>query len=70
MADVLDNRLTVFPILFCGADHPIEDKATAYVRQNFVCQLPTNDLAVLSNLLDTGKSPPNDNSAKQDAGKQ
>jgi uncharacterized protein YyaL (SSP411 family) len=50
--------------------HPIEDKATAYVCQNFVCQLPTNDLAVLSNLLDTGKSPPNDNSAKQDAGKQ
>ncbi len=50
--------------------HPIEDKATAYVRQNFVCQLPTNDLAVLSHLLDTGKSPPNDNSAKQDAGKQ
>jgi uncharacterized protein YyaL (SSP411 family) len=50
--------------------HPIEDKATAYVCQNFVCQLPTNDLAVLSHLLDTGKSPPNDNSAKQDAGKQ
>jgi uncharacterized protein len=50
--------------------HPIEDKATAYVCQNFVCQLPTNNLAVLSNLLDTGKSPTNDNSAKQDAGKQ
>jgi uncharacterized protein len=50
--------------------HPIDDKATAYVCQNFVCQLPTNDLAVLSNLLDTGKSAPNDNSAKQDAGKQ
>jgi uncharacterized protein len=50
--------------------HPIQDKATAYVCQNFVCQLPTNELAVLSHLLDTGKSPPNDNSAKQDAGKQ
>jgi uncharacterized protein YyaL (SSP411 family) len=50
--------------------HPIEDKATAYVCQNFVCQLPTNDLAVLSQVLDTGKSPPNDNSAKQDTGKQ
>jgi uncharacterized protein len=50
--------------------HPIDDKATAYVCQNFVCQLFTNNLAVLSNLLDTGKSPTNDNSAKQDAGKQ
>jgi uncharacterized protein YyaL (SSP411 family) len=41
--------------------HPIEDKATAYVCQNFVCQLPSNDLAVVSRLLDTGKSPPTDN---------
>jgi len=38
--------------------HPIDDKATAYVCENFVCQLPTNDLAVISRLLDTGKSPP------------
>ena len=50
--------------------HPIEDKATAYVCQNFVCQLPTSDLAVVSRLLDTAKSPPTDNRAKQDAGKQ
>jgi uncharacterized protein YyaL (SSP411 family) len=50
--------------------HPIEDKATAYVCQNFVCQLPSNDLAVVSRLLDTGKSSPTDNRAKQDAGKQ
>ena len=50
--------------------HPIEDKATAYVCQNFVCQLPTSDPAVVSRLLDTGKSPPTDNRAKQDAGKQ
>jgi uncharacterized protein YyaL (SSP411 family) len=50
--------------------HPIEDKATAYVCQNFVCQLPSNDLAVVSRLLDTGKPPPIDNRAKQDAGNQ
>jgi uncharacterized protein len=50
--------------------HPIDDKATAYVCQNFVCQLPSNDLAVVSRLLDTGKSPPADNRAKQDADKQ
>jgi uncharacterized protein len=50
--------------------HPIDDKATAYVCENFVCQLPTSDLAVVSRLLDTGKSPPGDNRAKPDAGKQ
>jgi uncharacterized protein len=50
--------------------HPIDDKATAYVCENFVCQLPTSDLAVVSRLLDTGKSPPGDNGAKPDAGKQ
>jgi uncharacterized protein YyaL (SSP411 family) len=50
--------------------HPIGDKATAYVCQNFVCQLPTNDRAVVSSLLDTGKPPPTDNRAKQDAGKR
>jgi uncharacterized protein YyaL (SSP411 family) len=50
--------------------HPIEGKATAYVCQNFVCQLPSSDLAVVSRLLDTGKSPPTDGKAKQDAGKQ
>jgi uncharacterized protein len=50
--------------------HPIQDKATAYVCQNFVCQLPSNDLAVVSRQLDTGKSPPTDNRAKQDAGTQ
>jgi uncharacterized protein YyaL (SSP411 family) len=50
--------------------HRIEDKATAYVCQNFVCQLPTSDPAVVSRLLDTGNSSPTDNRAKQDAGKQ
>jgi uncharacterized protein len=50
--------------------HPIEGKATAYVCQNFVCQLPSSDLAVVSRLLDTGKSPPTDDRAKQDADKQ
>jgi uncharacterized protein len=49
---------------------PIDDKATAYICQNFVCQLPSSDLAVISRLLDTGKSSPNDNRAKQDADKQ
>jgi uncharacterized protein YyaL (SSP411 family) len=44
--------------------HPIDGKATAYVCENFVCQLPTSDLAVISRLLDTGKSPPTDNRAK------
>ncbi len=39
--------------------HPIEGKATAYVCQNFVCQLPTSDLAVISRLLDKVKPPPN-----------
>ena len=50
--------------------HPIADKATAYVCQNFVCQLPSNDLAVVSSLLDTGKPPTTDERAKQDASKQ
>jgi uncharacterized protein YyaL (SSP411 family) len=50
--------------------HPIDDKATAYVCQNFVCQLPTSDLAVVSRLLETSKPPPTDNRAKPDAGKQ
>jgi uncharacterized protein YyaL (SSP411 family) len=50
--------------------HPIADKATAYICQNFVCQLPTSDLAVISRLLDTDKSQPTDNKAKQDRDKQ
>jgi uncharacterized protein YyaL (SSP411 family) len=50
--------------------HPIDDKATAYICQNFVCQLPSSDLAVISRLLDTGRSSPNDNRAKRDADKQ
>src|SRR5260370_30073564 len=50
--------------------HRIEDKATAYVCQNFVCQLPTSDPAVVSRLLDNGKYPPTDYTAKQDASKQ
>jgi uncharacterized protein YyaL (SSP411 family) len=50
--------------------HPIGDKATAYVCQNFVCRLPSNDLAVVSSLLDTGKPPTTDERAKQDASKQ
>ena len=49
---------------------PIADKATAYVCQNFVCQLPSNDLTVVSRLLDTGKPPTTDERAKQDASKQ
>jgi hypothetical protein len=32
--------------------HPIDNMATAYICQNFVCQLPTNDLALFSRLLD------------------
>jgi uncharacterized protein YyaL (SSP411 family) len=50
--------------------HPIDQKATAYVCENFVCQLPTSDPAVLARLLDNRKSPPTDNRAKQDAEKQ
>jgi uncharacterized protein YyaL (SSP411 family) len=50
--------------------HPIDGRATAYVCQNFVCQLPTGDLAVVSRMLNTGEPPPADNGAKQDAGKQ
>jgi uncharacterized protein len=44
--------------------HPIDDKATAYVCQNFVCQLPTNDRAVVSSLLDTGKPSTNRQQSK------
>jgi uncharacterized protein YyaL (SSP411 family) len=33
----------------------IDGKATAYVCRNFVCQLPSNDLAVLRKLLDDAK---------------
>jgi uncharacterized protein YyaL (SSP411 family) len=50
--------------------HPIAGKATAYVCQNFVCQLPTSDLAVVSRQLDGGKSQPADNNVKQDRDKQ
>ena len=55
--------------LFKGV-RPIDNKATAYVCQNFVCQLPTNDLAALSRLLDAGKSPASENREKQDLGKK
>ncbi len=57
-------------IQFFKEVHPIDDKATAYICQNFVCQLPTNDLAVISRLLDTGKSSPTGNRAKPDPVKQ
>ena len=50
--------------------HPIDEKATAYVCESFVCQLPTSDPAVVARLLDNSKSPPTDNRAKQDADKQ
>jgi uncharacterized protein len=40
-------------IEFLKEVHPIDNKATAYVCENFVCQLPTNDLAVMTRLLDT-----------------
>jgi uncharacterized protein len=41
---------------FFKSVHPIDDKATAYICRNFVCQLPTSDLAVVSQLLDSNKS--------------
>jgi uncharacterized protein YyaL (SSP411 family) len=44
--------------------HPIDDKATAYVCQNYVCQLPTNDLALVSQLLDKG-SPATDHKSNK-----
>jgi uncharacterized protein len=46
--------------------HPTEGKATAYICQNFVCQLPTTDLTLISKLLDANKPPPPDNETKQD----
>jgi uncharacterized protein YyaL (SSP411 family) len=49
--------------------HPIAGKATAYICQNFVCQLPTSDLAAISRLLDTSKSSQTDK-AKEDRDKQ
>jgi uncharacterized protein YyaL (SSP411 family) len=48
---------------------PIDDKATAYVCQNYACQLPTNDLSLLSRLLDKG-SPATDHKVKQGGPKQ
>jgi len=65
-----DRRTSLKKLSFSKMSTRFEDKATAYVCQNFVCQLPSNDLAVVSRLLDTGKPPPIDNRAKQDAGKQ
>jgi uncharacterized protein len=50
--------------------HPIDGKATAYVCQNFVCHLPTSDLAVVSRMLNTGEPPAGVNGAKQDGAKQ
>ena len=49
--------------------HPIDEKATAYVCQNYACQLPTNDQALLSRLLDKA-SPATDHKVKQDMPKQ
>jgi len=49
--------------------HPIDEKATAYVCENYACQLPTNDLALLSQLLDKA-SPATDHKVKHDAPKQ
>ncbi len=34
----------------------IDNQATAYVCENFVCQLPTNDLKILADLLARRKS--------------
>jgi len=36
---------------FIGSVTPIDGKATAYVCENYVCQLPTSDLATLVQLL-------------------
>jgi uncharacterized protein YyaL (SSP411 family) len=30
----------------------LDGKATAYICENYVCQLPTNDVAVVARLLD------------------
>ena len=49
--------------------HLIDEKATAYVCQNYTCQSPTNDLVLLSRLLDKA-SPVTDHKLKQDAPKQ
>ena len=57
-------------IEFFKGVHSIDGKATAYICENFVCQLPTSDLAVISRLLDTVKSPPTDNRAEPNTGKQ
>jgi uncharacterized protein YyaL (SSP411 family) len=56
-------------IAFFKDVHPVAGKATAYICQNFVCQLPTSDLAAISRLLDTGKSPQADK-AKEERDKQ
>jgi uncharacterized protein YyaL (SSP411 family) len=50
--------------------HPIDEKATDYICENFVCQLPSSDPAVVARLLDNSKSLSTDNRAKQDADKQ
>src|SRR5262249_39636815 len=57
-------------IEFFKGVHSIDGKATAYICENFVCQLPTSDPAVVARLLDNSKSPPTDKRAKQDADKQ
>ncbi|MEO5720298.1 MAG: thioredoxin domain-containing protein [Chthoniobacterales bacterium] len=42
---------------FMKAVEPLDGKATAYVCENFVCQLPTTDLAKLRTLLIPRKDP-------------
>jgi uncharacterized protein YyaL (SSP411 family) len=43
-------------VAFLKSVGTIQGKATAYVCENFVCQLPTNDLAVLRRLLAGGRT--------------
>ncbi len=38
---------------FVAGAHRMKDRATAYVCENYVCKLPTNDPQVMARLLDT-----------------
>ena len=58
----ISNKLFEIQVSFCHDGKPsleiletlsrLDGKATAYICENYVCQLPTNDVAVVARLLD------------------
>lgn len=51
------QRVLASYIPFVDGIRMIGGKATAYICENFTCELPTSDIAVVAQLLDGRKEP-------------